>query len=770
MFPPFEDEGRDEYPFPPMDAVEPSSSSSDTLPSAPSRSRSTQSRSQRSTQSPAPRQSRPHAAHDREHLSGRAKLLSRLISREERDAQHLRGVLLTATERLEGETRRADEAERRAIEALTRLRQTRDAMQLAQADAARANEEVRLYKLRLEEAQREILRAQDIVNQLERDKVDAEAEAARARSLARRYREERLITKAREEGRREGFQEGLSRGKDMGYYEARRVAQREEPRGYPRRPVMVEEFPEEEDEQERGQDEEVDDDESGSQPEVIVPIPRSPPQGSWRPPSRLTDSRATQRSPPRVQVNNTSTTESTIAAPSPRHPSSRPPRATPEPIPVPDPGLSRSRADISAGPVPSYSTVTSASHPPVDIPPDNWIPYMDRGNTILMPPPHELSRPVSPSSPSLSTNPTLPVQQQRASSGQSGQSVRARDYAYAAGFIPAQGVPATRSHLDAPFSPQSRTSTNISISQYDLVSTRTGRVAGGLRSAADALNGLRQVISTPGSSRAGKQRSGTPQQEPPPAQKQGQRMEREDRRVMSPRGPRPREDLPVDSSSESAPSRPTTARRQSSGTGSSFERLFKKRYQKRKSGSSGGVPDITVESPSNTTGSRGSTAVTQPHLLSPEFSHQPLPGAGPEDMGAEGDQRTLPPLPEFDFRTPDVVPLPDGQLPAGFVQLTPVMQVAPAGRDPVEVYDHGAMRATPKPAANPKFSPTYEMAPIPPGVVYPDPPRRSMTPHEAVGVPLPPSPPRTTSPRGRGGSLSGHLSPLSLNLFSPLRL
>ena len=142
-----------------------------------------------------------------------------------------------------------------------------------------------MWKLRVEEAQREILRAQEIVDRLEQDKLDAEAEAARARTLARKLREEKVIAKAREEGRRQGFQEGLDRGREMTYYEVRATgtSSRGESRRYFRRPEVVDDLSDEEEEEEEVEDNATG---SGSQPEEIIPISRSPPPQTWRSPSR----------------------------------------------------------------------------------------------------------------------------------------------------------------------------------------------------------------------------------------------------------------------------------------------------------------------------------------------------------------------------------------------------------------------------------------------------------------------------------------------------
>lgn len=170
-----------------------------------------------------------------------------MIYREERDLKHTRSALALTTERLKSETRRADEAEQRIIDALHRLREAHEATLLARSEAARANQELNVYKLQLQNAQQEIARAQEILNQVEQQRIDAEADAARARGAARRLREEKLISKAREQGQQEGFQEGFSRGKTMGYYEARSSEPRSLERRYTpgRRPIFLEQYSDE---------------------------------------------------------------------------------------------------------------------------------------------------------------------------------------------------------------------------------------------------------------------------------------------------------------------------------------------------------------------------------------------------------------------------------------------------------------------------------------------------------------------------------------------
>jgi len=418
--------------------------------------------------------------------------------------------------------------------------------------------------------------------------------------------------------------------------------------------------------------------------------------------------------------------------------------ATPEPLPVPDPGSSRSRSrnNNPIVPIPIHNASSSPSHPAFEIPPDNYIPYMDRDNGIALPPPHELSRPVTPRSPSPPLANAAPRSQQVIYQ----QPVRSHDFAYSQGIAPVQPGNAGP---HAPFSPQSRTSTNIS--QYDLLSARNERSGNSSRTAAEALAGFRQIFRPTTPSNRSVERSRTPG-----------RSAREDRTAVSPRGPRPREDLPaIDVNMAPVRNDSPTSRQRNSSTGSPLERLFKKRFRNRTSGSSGGVPDITVESPSDTTVSRASTTATVPqnHLLSPEIPSQPL-------LSAEDDQRPLPPLPELGLTNPSLVALQDGQLPAGFVPFTAssTESQTSAPRDYVE----DKRKAPPRPATSPKSAPAYDIAPIPAGVVYPDPPGRGVTPFVASGVPLPPSPSPSPNPYFRRGSPAGQLSPLQT--FLPLNV
>ena len=136
--------------------------------------------------------------------------------------------------------------------------------------------------------------------------------------------------------------------------------------------------------------------------------------------------------------------------------------------------------------------------------------------------------------------------------------------------------------------------------------------------------------------------------------------------MMSPRGPRPREDLPA------PPVRPPTRqdsrgsnrsersdRQRSRSSSNPLENLFKRRYREKSYSESPPsrppvIPDIVVESPvsaryavadrrkahcsvfqsttaSGNRSSMGTTAHTHPELLSPELAAQPLAPSAPQD-------------------------------------------------------------------------------------------------------------------------------------------
>ncbi|KAI0819854.1 hypothetical protein BC628DRAFT_951859 [Trametes gibbosa] len=825
-----EEDNRNEFPFPSMDGYRSNSPSSGSLPSRThSRTETTQTKSlHSSTSSGSPV---PHVRAPRDHDSLRSgapsKLFSRLMSRDYQDTRSLRTIIAVTTERLESETRRADDAERRLLEVLRKLRAAHEATMLAQADAARAKEELTLYKYRLDDAKREMSRAQDIINELEQEKHEAEADAARARSTARRYREQQLMFRAREEGRQQGFREGFSRGQNMGYQDAVEDddVQRIEDSRYQKRPVIVEEVEDEESEV------------APSRYRAGTPAPdlrsRTPatdiPSRTQAPaprvqtpgPSRIVPSRESRRDPPHVSdaahfapILPVPTLATPLNMPSPSHSRAGTPSTMPLPAshPIGD-------GDVPP-PIPIYGPIPSPMHPPVDIPPDGWIPYEDANGEIPLPPPHELSRPVTPRSPSPALPPPPPPQ--IISPDPPPQS---RNYIYA-NPPPSQHAPyAGRSTatVDRPFSPQSKASTTIS--QFPLVAAR-------------------------GPSRGSKSR--------------------EDRVPTSPRGPRPREDLP--------PLRPDLAERQDTAeTGDSggqnvspttpLERVFKRRYRRAGPSKETVIPDIIVEEPSTPSTGRSSakTQITHPHLLSPDLNARPLPAQDSDvvvmRMEIPGYHPTAPlykpPYIDDDDESPVIPPLPEGQFPPGFVPLTPPMpsssdnplpilsdnplpvpsnnplpipQRGPLpipNRSPLPIPENNPLPVPSPPNSGPLYvpqrnplpvpskdpvpipynhfvpipppeeplpvphrsgsgaytygrrsaSPRYDEAPVPTGTVYPSPPSRGSGSRSRTSVLSPPgsrssllSPPGSRRGRRDLRSPPGErLSPLPLNIFAPLR-
>ncbi|KAI0767623.1 hypothetical protein C8Q74DRAFT_1318193 [Fomes fomentarius] len=687
---------RREYPFPHMDS--PNTASSSGSSSQPSRSgssglsRTRSSASSALSQTPLRRTARVERDRDSHEsiLPGAtSKLFSHLMPRDHHDSRSLRTALGVMTERMENEKRRADDAERRVLEVLRKLRGAHEATMLAQAEASRAKEELTLYKYRLEDAQREITRANELIGELEQQKLEAEAEAARARSTARRYREQQLVERARQEGREQGYLEGLNQGKEIGYQEA---TEEEEPRERTYAMPTVEEVPDEE------------------EPPRIVP-------GQYRShtPGPAEIRVRTPAPEYRSQTPGLSTLSNGRVTP--------PPRRSPSRHACRNAGAASRPRSLDNGesvfaPIPIHEPAPSPVHPPVDIPPDGYIPYADREEQIYLPPPHELSRPITPAEPPPAPAPVMhPVQPSQASTSSAPDpDARGRIYAYSSSSVPSEGVPRTRSSASKPMSPQSKASTTIS--QFDLV----GAPRGNLR------------VSTSGRARDG------------------------DRQVGSPRGPRPREDLP-------APVRPPPPERQNSAGRlsvrqeapaspmSPIEKLFKRRYRNKSSRDRERdrdtppvmpphlIPDIIIESPSTPSTSRSSakTTITHPHFLSPEQHNiQALPTAPSTDniIVMRTEIPGYPPTVPADqwmppFTDSPMVPLSTGQFPPGFVPLTPPIQSGP----------FSTANPIPVPSNAPIPIPSNPIIPVPSNTPVPIPPPSNPLPIPSkTTVPIVPPP------------------------------
>ncbi|PIL28904.1 hypothetical protein GSI_08950 [Ganoderma sinense ZZ0214-1] len=700
-----------------MDSPRTSSSGS----SLPTRSESSRSKSLRSSSSSVSRPRPPPPRVRGERDSGEStlpdvqqKLLAHLMPREHHGSRGLRTALAITTERLESETRRADDAERRVAEVLRKLRLQHEATMFAQAEVSRAKEELTLYKFRLDEAQREILRANEAISDLQEQKDLAEAEAARARSTARKFREQQLIARAREEGRQEGFHEGFSRGTNIGFDEAAAAdSSRDRRYGVP----TIEEVPEEGEPRapryRAGTPGPTELRVRAPAPEyynrapaaLTVPSERSPPPAvppPRRPPSRSTLSRASQRNhvpdvahhAPTLPV---PTLVTPLNVPSPSHSRADTPIDMPVAHPAPR-SLDDGEGEVPP-PVPIHERAPSPAHPPVDVPPDGWIPLATGPNqAIFLPPPHELSRPVTPVSPTPPPPPMLqsaePPQPVASSSAvPPPPQLISRDYAE----IPVEGIPLTRSSASTrPMSPQSKASTTIS--QFDIT---------------NAPPRAQIRVSTSG------------------------RAPREDRQVSSPRGPRPRDDLPfiarsrAQEDSRGSQYSERSEREKGRSAMNPLEKLFKKRFLDKSQKESPPitppvVPAIRIEAPSTPSTPHSSimTTGTHPAFLSPELAAQQIAPLAPQDniiiMRTEipgyyptisVDQPFVPPRPES-IPADQEIPPPSGQFPRGFVPLTPPQAPSTLVANPIPVPSNTPVPVPPP--SNPIPVPSNTPVPIPP--------------------------------------------------------
>ncbi|KAI0088350.1 hypothetical protein BDY19DRAFT_906841 [Irpex rosettiformis] len=827
-------EGRREFPFPTVSngpTQSPSDSGSDLTPPYLARSlpehRSSSGSSSRRRRTHDHESREGHRDRDRERIRDDdtpAKLLSRLASRSEyRDSKHLRTLLVLTGDKLEAETRRADQAEQRVVDVLHRLRIANEATALAQADASRAQQEVRLYQIQLETAQREITRAQEIVDQVERSRREAEEEAARARSVARKCREEVVLSRAREEGHKQGYREGLERGRRLGYAEAQTRPSRRAPS---RTPPRVEETDDMEIELEEPSPPPRPRADSGRHTDYgRVPSvervareptpPREEIHSRPRSSSRASRHRTPDHVPDFALIDNrlpVPTLTTPVNAPSPSHaryippPSSlhtrQAPPPSPQPLPIPEPqprqrdssGRTSAPRDDYIHPIPIHEAPPSPVHPHINVLPDNFIPYARDNDvsSIVMPPPHELSRPVSPvdASPARSDIP-LPVpppghvqvdpsplgsresiipiapgtsasQNRRTIPRAYESSMRSRDYAY-----PTAPTASVSSHLQPPTtgmnSPQSRTSTRIS--EYDILGRPSGSGIYGSRHDGDRDS----VESGRGYTDSRREpRTYTVPREPPIPEYT----------LEAGAGPTDYSDSEHDELSRPiytrhVSSQSSISRSEGGGTWNRLLRRKSKGKSKRSTSdsqeqsSSGShsqlhpvIPDIFVESPSTENSRPSSHATTAaPHLLSPEHAHHALPSM--TDM--------------FGFPSSSSKPSSSQQ---NYYQQPPITSFSVALAEnplpPLPTFDSRPYPASP-----------YQEAPVPPNVVYPDVPSRSMNKSRASrrseksaggGVPVVPS---SSDDRGSwksgagrkslkagsiGDSLSlgGRLSPLSL--------
>ncbi|KIL68424.1 hypothetical protein M378DRAFT_196389 [Amanita muscaria Koide BX008] len=245
-------------------------------------------------------------------------------------------LLSIATEKISRETDRADAAERKCARLASQLRSVCEQRESLQHQLDKAQSELGLYRIQLDLAQKEINRAEEVVAQVDRARLKAEEQAARNRSKVRQLIERAAVNDALQQGRESGFREGLERGKILALSE-----------------MML--------------------------------------------------ARHNGRS------RQTASHSSTTSVATTRHSATSQPRRveTPDNVPSVRPPSAASRRAHSSSPVSTRQRSSSIKAPrPVPassiaprnqyhIPPDGFIPTINPDSVISLPPPHELSRPIS---------------------------------------------------------------------------------------------------------------------------------------------------------------------------------------------------------------------------------------------------------------------------------------------------------------------------------------------------------------------------------------
>lgn len=177
-------------------------------------------------------------------------IMTLALIEEERQANHLKALLRSATDRIEYEIRRAEQAEVRAHYAVMREKEleanfaTSDhSRRQAEVRAEEATSQGRMYLLKVESVEQELKRLRSEVQRLEKRAEDLEDSKERARDTSLQHRlalenymarekgreEARhlAIEKAYDEGREEGWDEGhdvgFEEGREEGYEEGRKV-------------------------------------------------------------------------------------------------------------------------------------------------------------------------------------------------------------------------------------------------------------------------------------------------------------------------------------------------------------------------------------------------------------------------------------------------------------------------------------------------------------------------------------------------------------------
>lgn len=129
-----------------------------------------------------------------------------MVIEAEKETTKLHETLTNTISLLDEESKKCATLERDSVSTFTRLNLAREA---AQATAEGTARDLRVAQFELEHARREIERLKDELEVQKRMREETEAEVAKFKDVAYRFRRERIMDRAREDGRREGFEAGF---------------------------------------------------------------------------------------------------------------------------------------------------------------------------------------------------------------------------------------------------------------------------------------------------------------------------------------------------------------------------------------------------------------------------------------------------------------------------------------------------------------------------------------------------------------------------------
>lgn len=161
-------------------------------------------------------------------------VLTVVLAEEERQVNHLRGLLRTTADRLEDERVRANQAENRADFNESRVRELQ--MKLTNSEAAkhsadneteRAKDEAHRLKMQMDMVEREVQRLRNSLASMTKRKDDAEREASEAHDMVRKTEQRLREYEAEQEGRDEGRRLASKKNYDAGWRECWPVAHEE---------------------------------------------------------------------------------------------------------------------------------------------------------------------------------------------------------------------------------------------------------------------------------------------------------------------------------------------------------------------------------------------------------------------------------------------------------------------------------------------------------------------------------------------------------------